>query len=448
SLHRDSRSCITDSSLFAALRPIPLDTHEQQIYEDYFLRRDTLTYFSEKAPTRSRVFFGQMGDLLLSDYTVDLSHFGSVKCSPIINPLLFSYSHNNGLSYRQEFKYNQLFRGDRLLRIVPKIGYNFTKKEFYWKVNTDFHYWPKKRASIHLNFGNGNRIYNSDIMDDLKAIPDSVFDFNLLKLDYFRDFFFSFNHSVEVINGLTLSAGFTTHKRTAIKDSKIVFLTPPTDIQLDMFGKLRKAYISFAPHFRIDWTPGLYYYMSGNRKINLRSKYPSFSLDWERGIKGVFKSNGQYERIELDMQHKIRLGMMRNIYYRVGAGIFTNQKQMYFADFANFSRNNLPTGWNDDIGGSFQLLDGRWYNSSDSYLRGHFTYEAPFLLMRHLINYTNWVLNERIYASALVVPHLTPYIELGYGIGTRVFDAGVFVSNQNGKFKQVGFKFTFELFNK
>ncbi|MEG1546695.1 MAG: DUF5686 family protein, partial [Bacteroides sp.] len=207
SLRRDSRSCITDSSLFAALRPIPLDTHEQQIYEDYFLRRDTLTYFSKKAPTRSRVFFGQVGDLLLSDYTVDLSRFGSVKCSPIINPLLFSYSHNNGLSYRQEFKYNQLFRGDRLLRIVPKIGYNFTKKEFYWKVNTDFHYWPKKRASIHLNFGNGNRIYNSDIMDDLKAIPDSVFNFNLLQLDYFRDFFFSLNHSVEVINGLTFSAG-------------------------------------------------------------------------------------------------------------------------------------------------------------------------------------------------------------------------------------------------
>ncbi|MEG1839625.1 MAG: hypothetical protein RR220_10130, partial [Bacteroidaceae bacterium] len=65
-----------------------------------------------------------------------------------------------------------------------------------------------------------------------------------------------------------------------------------------------------------------------------------------------------------------------------------------------------------------------------------------------LIKYTNWVLNERLYASALIVPHLIPYVELGYGIGTRVFDAGVFVSNQNGKFKQVGFKFTFELFNK
>jgi putative nucleotidyltransferase with HDIG domain len=25
---------------------------------------------------------------------------------------------------------------------------------------------------------------------------------------------------------------------------------------------------------------------------------------------------------------------------------------------------NLPQGWNDDIGGTFQMLDGRWYNAS------------------------------------------------------------------------------------
>ena len=96
----------------------------------------------------------------------------------------------------------------------------------------------------------------------------------------------------------------------------------------------------------------------------------------------------------------------------------------------------------------FQLLDRRWYNSSDRYLRGHVTYEAPFLLMRHLMKYTRYVLNERLYASALVVPHLKPYIEVGYGIGTHVFDFGVFASFANWKYKEVGCKFTFELFNR
>ena len=50
---------------------------------------------------------------------------------------------------------------------------------------------------------------------------------------------------------------------------------------------------------------------------------------------------------------------MRNIYYRFGFGAFTNQDELYFVDFANFSRHNLPVGWNDEIGGVFRVLDSR-----------------------------------------------------------------------------------------
>ena len=45
------------------------------------------------------------------------------------------------------------------------------------------------------------------------------------------------------------------------------------------------------------------------------------------------------------------------------------------------------------------------------------------------------------------MPHLNPYIELGYGIETHVFDVGVFVGSIKGKYDSFGFKFTFELFN-
>ena len=162
----------------------------------------------------------------------------------------------------------------------------------------------------------------------------------------------------------------------------------------------------------------------------------------------MFGSTGQYERLEFDLQHHIPLGLMRNIYYRFGFGMFTNQKEMYFVDFNNFTRSNLPEGWNDEIGGVFQLLDRRWYNASRKYIRGHFTYEAPFLLLKHLIKYTRYVQNERLYASILSVPHLQPYIELGYGIGTHSFEFGVFVGSANWRYTEVGCKFTFELFNR
>ena len=78
----------------------------------------------------------------------------------------------------------------------------------------------------------------------------------------------------------------------------------------------------------------------------------------------------------------------------------------------------------------------------------HLTYEAPFLLLRHLMKYTQYVLNERLYLNALVVPHLKPYLEVGYGIGTHIFDFGLFASFANWKYQEIGCKFTFELFNR
>ena len=444
-LRCDTNSLHLDSAYIASLRPIELMDDEKKLYEDYAFRKDTTAL---KPPSKRRVFWGEIGDFLLSDLNVDLSRIGSVKCSPIINPLLLSYSGSNGFSWRQDFKYNRLFSGDKLLRIVPRIGYNFTRKEFYWSANADFDYWPQKRGAIHVNFGNGNRIYSSDVLDELKAMPDSTFDFDQIHLDYFKDLYFNFRHSIEVVNGLELSVGFSAHRRTAVEKSRFVVLNSSLPLASDFLDKFKDTYISFAPRVRVEWTPCLYYYMNGKRKINLRSAYPTFSVDYERGIKGVFKSTGQYERIEFDLQHHVQLGLMRNIYYRFGFGAFTNQEQLYFVDFANLARSNLPIGWNDDIGGVFQLLDGRWYNSSRKYVRAHFTYEAPFLFLRHLMKYTRYVQNERLYVNTLFVPHLNPYLEIGYGIGTHIFDVGVFVSSENWKYTEVGCKFTFELFNR
>lgn len=461
-LRTDTNAFQRDTAYFNQLRPIPLTSHEKNLYQDFFLHRDT-SVWKKKPKNKNLEFWGQIGDALISRYTLDLDKLGSVRCSPLINPFLLSYSGKHGISYRQEFKYNRLFTGDRLLRIVPRIGYNFKEKEFYWRVRSDFDYWPQKRAALHLDFGNGNRIYSSDVLDDLKSIPDSLFDFNLIHLDYFKDLYLNLRHSWEIVNGLTLDVGISMHRRTEVERSRFVpnypVMPPVTransggssffpNFDPSILNKFRHTYNSFAPRVRLSWTPGQYYYMNGDRKINLHSKYPSISVDWERGISGVLHSSGSYERIEVDMQHHVSLGLMRDVYWRLGWGQFTNQKELYFVDFANLTRSNLPMGWNDDIGGVFQLLDGRWYNSSRKYLRGHLTYEAPFLLLRHLKKYTQYVLNERLYFNALIVPHLKPYLEVGYGIGTHIFDFGLFTSFANWGYNEIGCKFTFELFNR
>lgn len=428
-----------ESDNFYKYRMLPLKSQEETLYTKLKQSRDTAAVYNVGLKKKSATFWGGLGDFLVSNYTLNLYEVGSVRFSPLLNPFLLSYNGRDGISYKFKIKYNHLFKNDRLLRIYPTIGYNFKYKEFYWKTFAHLNYWPQKRLGVEINMGNGNRIYSSEVLDDLKGQTDTI-DFKKLNLNYFKNLHFDVMHTWEVINGLHIDVGLAASRRVSPTRNL------PDSLNLD--ERFNGRYVSVAPRVRTTWTPGQYYYMNGFRKMNLYSKYPTFILDWERGIKGFLGATGSHERLELNMQHKIPLTMMKKLYYRLGGGIFSNQDQMYFVDFVYFAKNNLPDGWNDDIGGTFQLLGREWFNASQWYLRANFVYESPFLLMHHINKYTRSVINERLYLNLLVMNQLQPYLEVGYGIGTHIFDFGVFGSLANWNNYRIGCKITFELFNR
>ena len=39
------------------------------------------------------------------------------------------------------------------------------------KADADWQYWPEKQASFEVSVGNGNRIYSSVVLDQLKQLP-------------------------------------------------------------------------------------------------------------------------------------------------------------------------------------------------------------------------------------------------------------------------------------
>lgn len=426
---------------FDSYRKMPLSLKEMGLYQDFYIKQknDSIKLLTSPSKKKSTVFWGAVGDVLVSNHTINLVDMGSVKFSPLLNPFLLTYNGSDGFSYKYKIKYNQLFKNNRLLSIAPMFGYRLKKKEFYWNVDLNFLYLPKHIGKIKLDVGNGNRIYSSEVLNDLKNQTDTI-DFNKLNLTYFKSLHFNLMHSIELTNGLELAIGLASNKREAIK-------TAYQD-SLHLGGDFSGRYVSVAPRVRLSWTPQMYYYMNGKRKINLKSKYPTFSIDWERGMKGLFGSTGSHERVEFDIQHKVPLGLMRSFFYRIGGGLFTNQDQVYFVDFVYFAKRNLPTGWNDDIGGIFQLLDERWYNASQYYGRLNMVYDSPFLLLPHVRGLTKWVLRERVYANALIMNQLKPYFEVGYGVGTHIFDLGVFWGLSNWHSSKIGFKITFELFNR
>lgn len=446
----DTTKLINTQKEFEQFRPKPLSSDELALYFSYYMRQADMEkkkYKKQRLRTKSQVFWGQVGDMLTDNYYLNLKGIGNVKCSPLLNPFLLDYSHSRGWSYRQKFKYNRFFtNSERMLRVAPQIGYNFKDKQLYLKLNTEWQYWPQKQGSIELTAGNNRRIFSSMVIDQLKEWPDSTFNMNKKDMDYFKDINVELMNSIEVVNGLTIKLGINMHHRTLVNKSSIELRHPMTDKEWAKLRNIDYSYNSFAPRIVVQWTPHQYYYMNGKRKMNLPSVLPTFSIDYERAFPRIFGCRGTYERIEVDIRQHIKLTSIRSISYRLGGGAFTRHRGMYFVDFENFRRHNVPEDWNDEIGGTFQLLASRWFNTSRRYIRGHFTYESPFILLRPLNKWLGRVQVERLYLGLLRMPGIKSYVELGYGIGTHIFDAGVFVNNMNGNKMGVGCKFTFELF--
>ena len=197
---------------------------------------------------------------------------------------------------------------------------------------------------------------------------------------------------------------------------------------------LPSNYVSVAPMAEIQWRPRTW-------------NGPLIALDYERGIKNFLGGDINYERWELDMQWIKRLTRLQSLQMRIGTGLYTKKgESAYFLDFENFRENNLPGGWNDDWSGEFELLNSNIYNASKWYARTNFTYESPLLFISRLPLVGHFIEMERFYLSGLCVKTIHPYIEMGYGFTTRLFSIGMFVNNENGRFRDFGCKLGFELF--
>ncbi|MDH8701123.1 hypothetical protein M2138_000462 [Dysgonomonadaceae bacterium PH5-43] len=430
--NNDSILIIRDSSFWKNTRPIPLSDYEETLYETQL----RIEKESNSKPKLNR----KIRNVSKGIFTPYKKQFGETQLvySGLLNPLTLSYSKMEGIVYWQQLRLSKGFNNGQTINYNFDVGYSLTKNEIYFDVPISWTFAPSKMGRAHLDFRNSNQTFNSNVIKKIEdMVPDSINlkDFNI---DYFKNYNLEIKAQYELTNGLLLEGG--------VDYNWYVPIEKQTQIDNDNLQDLvEDNYLGFSPIVGLKWTPGQYYRFNGKRKEYLRSRFPTFSIEYARGIKGVFGSNSNYERIELDIQQKISWGLMQSFHYYIGAGWFTNSESVYFANFKNFRRRNIPQSWNDPLGGVFHLLDGDWYNASNSYYQAHIMYESPFALLQLFNGLTNDILQERIYISHLYMPALPSYSELGYSIGNFFGNAGIFFSFNKARLNSIGLKVAFEL---
>ena len=345
---------------------------------------------------------------------------GGFRMSPIINPLYLGYSSYKGVTYRIKLNGNLDFSPNARLGMGARLGYSFKLRQVYF--NIPMRLTLGRRLTIETEYGTGNHIFNSEILTQLKHESYDSIRWENLRLDLFKDMYWRLRTSFLINPRLRLGAGFAYHRRTAVD---------PQDFAAT--GRKPKYY-SFSPTLQLVWSPWL-------------NRGPVLTYDYERGIKGVIRSDMNYERMEIDASWKIPVMKLRVLSMKMGYGIYTSRsKGAYFLDYRNFRYNSIPEGWNDDWTGEFQLLNKNWYNASKYYVNSNLTYESPLLLVSRIPFVGKFIEMERLYCNTLFTDKLHPYLECGYGLTNRLFSIGLFLGVSNKHFEGTGIRMSMELF--
>lgn len=377
-----------------------------------------------------------VGDGMISSHHLDIGG-SDLKVYPIINPSYLRYSTGKGVSYKLAFNIKSPQHVKNSFYVKPMLGYGFKRKEFYWGLGGHYVFSPRRRGMLCFNAGRENSIYREMEIEKIKDLEFSQIRFSEMSFAYYRDTRYALDLQMELFNGFDFQLGSVYYYRSLSGGAVGHFVDGE-----QLPGKFK----NFAVNMQLSWQPGMYHYFDGDKKINLGSRNPRYSLNVEQGVRGPFESKSVYTRAEFDVQKLWPLNSHSALYARAGFGGYLYDKDTYFINYTFLKDNILPLDETDELSGIFHLLDSEWYNSASRYFRANAAYASSFLVLHKLLPSVNVFKNEMLFFNMLFMPKLSPYTELGYGVQTPYVNLGVFAGFEELRFHKIGCKITISLF--
>lgn len=420
----DTIQSLQDRKSVEKLRPYPLSPDEENVYarfDSVRVANDSLSGLGQKIK-KGRNVLTDYGRQLFRRQSTNIAG-ADINLTPLIDPMQLIHSSTKGVIYRIKSQAVVRPGPNSAITFSPAGAYNFRRKQYYFELPLVWDFNLRHNAHISANMRNTDPISSTGIKYELKRVSDKQnIDFDTLSLKYFRNLQVRLDYQYSFKSSNRLNTGIKFYRRSPLKGYE--------DFN---DGEKEKTNYTFAPY--IEWTQRLW---KGG---------PTFNFNYEQGIMNVMGGDNSYGKQETDLTWKIPLRQLRTVSLRLGGGCYLFNNRNRFLDYNKFRENNLQEHWNDRWTSDFQLIDRRWYNASDFYIRSNVTYESPLFLLSWIPSVGSHIRMERIYINNLVVEDFHPYSEVGYGFATKAFSFAGYVSFMNGRYNTIGCKFALELYS-
>ena len=404
-----------DSTYWDETRPLPLETDEVRdyVYKDSLLRimNDPRRIDS----LRRRANKVGISDIVLDGITWNDSGY---RNSVHVSPLLFSTNFNSveGLNVAPHISWTRKLDTGRTLTLNTAFRYGFSNTHFNGIGGLTYAHEDRSwRGRGWTLTGEGGKYVfqydrNNPVTPIFNTLTTLLFNYNALKL-YERStgaLYFRRNMG----NGLRWWARAAYERRIPLenttdftwgkKDSED--FTDNLPEQLRAFGY--QEHDAVVTRLGMSWQPGIRYVQYPNHKQPLSSRWPTFALQYEKGIPDILGSSVDWDKWKAAVSGNIPLRLFGSIDYSLSAAGFLNKKWVGIPDLIHpFAGDDPGITLASPYLRSFQLAPFYQYsNDADVYGEAHIEYNLKGLLSNKIpgLRQAKWYLivgTNTFYAS-------------------------------------------------
>ena len=306
-----------------------------------------------------------------------------------------------GYRHRLPGYYQKEFSNDFKLRTSGFIDYGFNNKDTKGEITIALTYNPRKFVRTQVKFGDFYEMVN-----DFASLEQTF-----SRSNYIRTKTLGITHRRELTNGLYAELSFDYQDQLPLDNlefsewSSELFgeLNDPID-----FKRYKKTELSLLMEYRIRQK----YYFKRNKKVVIPSKFPVLTLNYRKGVNGLFGSEVNFDFLELGAKQEIELGRLGSTRWEVQLASFINQKDLRVLEY-KFFRGSDEVFFSDPLR-SFQLL-GATLNTPNAYLRANVIHHFEGTILNKIPLIRRLKMGIAIGAGSLNIPDSQFYHAEAFG---------------------------------
>jgi hypothetical protein len=190
---------------------------------------------------------------------------------------------------------------------------------------------------------------------------------------------------------------------------------------------------------KFHYRPFIKYVIQNGVKRPVRQRSTRFELEYYKGFKNLAGSDVDFDRLVVGYKDEFDFGAKGRTYFNTRIGVFLNNNNLGFMDYAHFPGNRAFITQNDPVE-SFRLLDYYRFSTDQFYAQNFIFHRFRKLLITQIPATRFMGLKEGVFLNYLYTPDSNNYAEIGYSLDgiLKFFRIEVATQYENMQYKGWG----------